>query len=199
MRAATITTSMLFVTVALVLWRARELFIAVSPPVGWAAIGALLACAATLGRVAARGALAQIPLIMPACAAVMLVALQFGMLSGRRPEAVEQMASLVREHRTRGERVGEYHVFVRNLVYYTGFRQEFLANDSLATEFIRSPERVLIVVRDRDLSKLEALAGVATRRLGEVRYFNTANIKLRSLFAPNPDEDIQRVLLVSNR
>jgi len=109
------------------------------------------------------------------------------------------MAALVQQHREGLEPVGQFHVFVRNLVYYLGFRQELLPNDDSAAAFMRSADRVLMVVRDTDLARLETTAGLRMRRLGEVRYFNTANIKFRSLLSPSPEQDLQRVLLVSNR
>lgn len=199
LRFATIGTAVFFVLVALLLWRGRNLFVSVWPPLGWMAIGALLACAGTLAAAARPGHLDRLPRRMPACAAVLLVAIQFGALSGRRPEPVEQMAMLVRQHRTANEPVGEYHIFVRNLVYYVGFRQEYLSTEARAAEFMRSLSRVLMVVRDTDLPKLEQLAGVPMRRLGEVRYFNTANLKLSMLLTPSPEQDVQRVLLVTNR
>ncbi len=199
LRIATVSTAALFILVAVLIFRGRALFINAWPPVTWAAIGALLACAIALGACARPRHLARIPVLMPACAAVMLIAVQFGALAGRRPEAVEQMAQLVERHRAAGEPVGEYHVFIRNLVFYVGFRQEYLSTEERACEFMRSHERVLMVVRDTDLLRLESRAGVQMRRLGSVRYFNTANIKLPMLLAPRPARDVQTVLLVANR
>jgi hypothetical protein len=90
-------------------------------------------------------------------------------------------------------------VFVRNLVFYLGFRQEHLSTEERAAEFMRSSGRVLMVVRETDLPQLERRAGVRMQRLGAVRYFNSANVKLRMFIAPSPDEDVPRVLLVANR
>jgi hypothetical protein len=137
--------------------------------------------------------------VLPVVAALILLAIQFGALAGHRPEPVEAMAALVRTHHTGGEAVGVHHVFVRNLIFYTHVRTEDLFNDDRATAFMRSAERVLMVVRDEDLARLQTVAGVTMTTLGEVRYFNTANIKLRSLVAPDPARDIQRILLVTNR
>jgi hypothetical protein len=109
------------------------------------------------------------------------------------------MAALVREHRTARERVGEYHVFVRNLVFYLGFRQEYLSTEERAIDFMRSNERVLMVVRDTDLPHLEAVAGMRMRQLGVVRYVNSAGLRLSILLSPEPQAAIQRVLLVANR
>ena len=199
LRIATVVTSGLFALVAILLWRARELFINAWPALTWAAIGALLVCAAALGATARPRQLRSLPLLMPACAALLLMSIQFGALSGRRPEAVDQMAALVRQHRAGNEPVGEYHVFVRNLVFYLGFRQEYLSTEARAVEFMRSGERVLMVVRDTDVRQLEALAGIRMRRLGEVRYFNTAGLRLATLLSPEPQTAVQNILLVTNR
>jgi 4-amino-4-deoxy-L-arabinose transferase-like glycosyltransferase len=199
LRIATVATAGFFVLVAVLIFRGRALFINAWPPLTWAAIGALIGCAVALGASARPRHLVRLPVLLPACAAVMVIAVQFGALAGRRPEAVEQMAALVERHRVASEPVGEYHVFVRNLVFYVGFPQEYLSTEARAAEFMRSRERVLMVVRDTDLLRLESVAGVQMQRLGSVRYFNTANIKLPMLLAPRPAQDVQTVLLVANR
>jgi hypothetical protein len=109
------------------------------------------------------------------------------------------MAALIRQQRTGTERVGEYGVFARNLVFYLRFKQEIVTSEAHARGFLRSPERVLLVARAADLPALEAAAGAPLHLLGEVRYFNTGNIKLRTLLVPDPAVDVQRVMLVSNR
>ena len=199
LRIATVVTSGLFVLVAILLWRARELFINAWPALTWAAIGALLTCAAALGAAARPRHLKGVPVLMPACAALMLIAIQFGALAGTRPEAVEEMAALVRQHRAGEEPIGEYHVFVRNLVFYLGFRQEYLSTEARAVEFMRSSTRVLMVVRDTDVAQLETSAGVRMRRLGQVRYLNTAGLRLATLLAAEPQTAVQHILLVTNR
>ena len=125
--------------------------------------------------------------------------MQFGALAGTRPEPVEQMAALVRTSRASGEPVGTYQVFVRNLVFYTRFKQVDLFDERRALDFLQSPDRVLLVVRAADLPRLEAISAVTARTLGQVQYFNTANLRLRTLLAPTPAQDIETVLLVTNR
>jgi len=127
-----------------------------------------------------------------------LLAVQFGALAGRRPEAVEQMARAVAQHRGQSERVGPYRVFVRNLLFYTRLPQEDLFDEAAAVRFLQSPDRVLLVVRPADLDRLEDLSGVTTRKLTWVLYLNTANLRLRSFLAPATDL-LETVVLVSNR
>ena len=71
--------------------------------------------------------------------------------------------------------------------------------EGLALDFLQSAERVLLVVRAADLPRLEAISGVTPKTLGEVQYPNTANVRLRTLLAPIPAQDIETVLLVTNR
>jgi hypothetical protein len=93
-------------------------------------------------------------------------------------------------------------VFVRNLVFYLGFAQEDLFEEARAVEFVRSPDRVLLVVRRQDLPQLEAAAGMSLERFGSVEYVNTANIRLGTLLAPQDAAARaavrDTVLLVSN-
>lgn len=199
LRVATYATAALLVVVAVVLARARELFVTAVPALTWIAAGALLGCAAALAAAGRRREFAGLTRMLPVCAALTLLAVQFGALSGRRPEPVEEMAALIRANRHEGERIGAHHVFVRNLIFYTGLPQENLHSDELAAAFMRSPERVLLVARETDLARLETAAGLTMTRLGEVRYFNTANVKGRSLLLPDPAQEVPRVLLVANR
>jgi 4-amino-4-deoxy-L-arabinose transferase-like glycosyltransferase len=199
LRIATYATAALLASVAFVLLRTRELLVAAVPAFSWMAIGALLTCASVLIAAARRRRFAHLAALLPVSAAITLLAIQSSTLSGPRPEAVEEMAALVRANRTAGERIGAHHVFVRNLIFYTGLAQADLFSDDLAMRFMRSPDRVLMVVRDADLRRLEEAAGIRMRELGSVRYFNTANLKFRALILPDPERDIQRVLLVSNR
>jgi 4-amino-4-deoxy-L-arabinose transferase-like glycosyltransferase len=199
LRLATLATAALVAAIAVLLVRARALFITAIPALTWAAVVVLAGCAAALAAVARPRWLPYLPVVMPVCAAMTLVSVQFGALGGRRPEPVEQMAALVARHRTGNERVGEYHVFVRNMVFYTGFAQHELFTVEEAAAFMQSPGRVLMIVADTDLPRLETIAGVRMSRLGDVRYINTANLKLPQLLAPLPRQDIQNVLLVSNR
>lgn len=183
----------------ILLTRARELFFTALPMLTWAAAGALLGCVLMLVVVARKQRFAGLVAVLPVCAVVTIASVQFGALSGHRPEPVEEMAALVREHRTADEPLAAHHVFVRNLIFYTGVHQEDLFDDQHAAAFMRSTERVLMIVADADLPRLEEASGVRMTRLGEVRYFNTANVKARSLLLPQAARDIQRVLLVTNR
>ena len=196
--AATWATAATYVVLALLLYRSRTLFIGAYPTLMFAGITLLGLAGIAMAWVAIARQWRHLLNVAVVCAAILLLTVQFGALSGVRPEPVEQMAALISAHRL-DEPIGTYQVFVRNLGFYTGLAQRDLFNEPLALDFLKSSEPVLLVVRANDLSKLESAAGITARRIGEVRYLNTANIRVGTILVPNPDEEIESVLLVSNR
>ena len=109
------------------------------------------------------------------------------------------MAAFVSAHRPGGEPVGTYHAFTRNLVFYTRVRQTDLFDAAGAARFLASPDRVLLVLPERDLAEVAAAAHLEPRQLARVRYLNTANLRLRSLLNPDPAVELETVVLVTNR
>jgi 4-amino-4-deoxy-L-arabinose transferase-like glycosyltransferase len=196
---ATWATSALYGVLAIFLFRARPILIGTYPLLTAVGIALFVASAGALAWVSASRRWRLLPVVATVCAAALLLTIQFGALSGQRPEPVEQIADLVREHRDADQPVGSYRVFVRNLVFYAGFKQEDLYDERLALDFLQSPDPVLLVVRAGDLPRLEAISGVSTTTLGEVPYMNVANVRLGTLIAPIPPQDIETVLLVTNR
>ncbi|MBI2833089.1 MAG: glycosyltransferase family 39 protein [Acidobacteria bacterium] len=136
-----------------------------------------------------------LPFVTALCAAVTFVALQLTVFSGPGPEAVERMGDLVRVHRTAGEPVGSYGVFVRNLIFYTGVRQTDIWSDKRMIDFLQMPERVLCVV-PKDAAERVPFPVVT---LGEVSYFNPVALKPRMLWRPDPERDLATALLIANR
>ena len=127
------------------------------------------------------------------------LAVQFGGLAGRRPEPVEEMAALVIANRLSSEPVAEYRAFVRNLVFYTRFPHVEIFDDQPAIDFMKSPQRVLLVIPAGELDRLRQVSGVAMRTIAGVRYVNTANLKIGTLLRPDPAAHVETVLLVTNR
>jgi 4-amino-4-deoxy-L-arabinose transferase-like glycosyltransferase len=197
--AATWGTAALLAALAFLLFRARLLFITADPRLTIVGVAAIAASAVAFIWLATSRQWHRLAPIGTTCATVVLLSLQFGALAGLRPEPVEQMAALVAEHRRAGEPVGAYQVFVRNLVFYTRVKQTELFNEGFALDFIKSPDRVLLVIRASDLPRLETVSRVKTRPLGEVQYLDPANIRPRTLISPLPAQDVERVLLVTNR
>ena len=194
----TVVTAALLLVMAGVVLRLRPVLIVAAPWAPWAAAVAVAATAGVLAGVVVTRRWSALPAVMAGVAAIVWLAMQFGALAGQRPEAVEQMARAVAQHRGQGERVGPYRVFVRNLIFYTRLPQEDLFDEASAVSFLQSTDRVLLVVRPSDLTQLEQRAGVTTRELARVTYLNTANLRLRSLMSPTSDL-LETVALVSNR
>jgi 4-amino-4-deoxy-L-arabinose transferase-like glycosyltransferase len=196
---ATWTTAAVLAACAVLLLRAQPLFINSYPAVTWLASGGMAVSALAVAWTAVTRRWRLLPVLLACTSAVLLLAIQFGALAGKRPEAVEEMASLVRSHRGGSEPVGEYHAFVRNLIFYLGFKQVDLFDAPAAEQFVRSPERVLLVASTDDVAALQKTTGVSLRVLGSVRYLNAADLKIRTILAPDPERDVETILLVSNR
>jgi hypothetical protein len=46
---------------------------------------------------------------------------------------------------------------------------------------------------------MRSVEAVPVRTLAEVLYFNASAVKLRTLLSPDPERDLERVLLITNR
>jgi hypothetical protein len=147
------------------------------------------------------GALARgrgIPTLVAAAATVLAVGAHLVVLASPGPAPVERMAAMLAAEREADEPYGRHRVFDRNLVYYTRIPHVELPALPAAHDFLRSPGRVLCVLRAEDAARLRQ-DGLRLQRLGEVRYLNTGNLNLRTLLDPDPERYLQRVVLVANR
>lgn len=198
LRAAVLTVGLFLLLLGLLLFRAAPLVLMVSPVL---VTGGAIAIAITGAVLAILGCVARstrLPIAVALAGAVTLVALQYGLSpAGRDP--VQDMAGIVARHRTNGEAIATYRVFVRNLVFYTGVHQDDLSSEAQVVAFLNSPRRVLCVISADDLQRITARQPITTRTLGDVLYLNVSAVKLRTLVAPDPKRDLERVLLVSNR
>ena len=197
--AATWGTAALYATIAVLLYRAQPLFISTYPTLTLLGVVVIAVSAAALAWIAMSQQWTRLPGVAAICAALLLLSFQFGALAGARPEPVERMAALIRAHRSANEPVGTYQAFVRNLVFYTQFKSVDLYDEGVALNFLKSPERVLLVVRAADLPRLQAIAGVSVRPIGELQYLNAAGVRLRTILSPIPEEDFETILLVTNQ
>jgi hypothetical protein len=55
------------------------------------------------------------------------------------------------------------------------------------------------VLKRPDFERLGAIGSVPMKTIGRVTYWNTAGVRLRTLLAPIPEEDLDTVVLVTNR
>jgi hypothetical protein len=189
----------LFVLMAFLLYRARVLFISADPALTWAGIALVSTAAIALAVTAASRAWRRLPVVMAISAAALLLTVQFGAFAGKRPEAVEEIAAMIHGNRLGGEPIGEYEAFVRNLPFYTHIRQLPIYDDTSAVNFLKSDQRVFLVVHQRDFERLKTVSNLPLNTIGKVTYWNTAAVRLRTLLAPLPEEDLDTVVVVSNR
>jgi 4-amino-4-deoxy-L-arabinose transferase-like glycosyltransferase len=189
----------LLVTLAVLVFRAQPLFINVPPLFTWGAVGVIGVSGTAVMLVSLSPAWRAAPWVLAIAAALSFPAVQWGALSAPGEEPVQQMARLVRVHQAEAEATGTYGVFVRNLVFYTGTHHVDLINDEQLTGFVSGPDRVLVVLPEQALDAFEAAGGRRLIRLGDVRYFNEAGLRLGTLLWPDPSRDITRVVLAANR
>ena len=127
-----------------------------------------------------------------------LLSLHYSVVSAADLEPVQRMARLHAAAYQGTEPSATYRVFVRNLVFYTRVHQVDLVEPESVVEFMRQPERVLCVITRDDLEDIVRVHGLQTRTLGAVQYFNPAGVRLRTLLWPDPENDLETVLLVTN-
>jgi 4-amino-4-deoxy-L-arabinose transferase-like glycosyltransferase len=185
--------------IAMAVWRVQPLLGNVSTLHTSAASLVIAAAGAIVILVGVSAAWREVPATLALAAAVSFAALQYGVLTGSGDDTVEQMARAVAAARAEGEEVGTYHVFVRNLVFYSGARTVDLITEDQLEAFLGQQPRVLVVAPVADVERLEQATGRRYRRLAEFSYFNDAGIRLRTLISPDPSRDLTRVVLISNR
>ena len=113
-----------------------------------AGIGGIVAGAA--GMIAAWFQPRWIPPVVAAGGVVLVLGVQYGLLSATGPETVEQVAAHVRAHVAAGARWTTHDVFVRNLVFYVASPQSGPFDDAGLVGFLQLPEPVVCVVSERD-------------------------------------------------
>jgi len=196
---ATWATAATLVLCAALLYRLQPLLEATPPAILVTSVIGIAAGGAALAIVALRGAWPALPLAAAAAAATLLLGLQFSVLAPGRPDAVERIAASVAAHRTGGEPLGSLHAFTRNLIFYTGLKQLDLVDVAGAARFLAQDGRVLVVLLERDVAAVSAALPTPLRVLARVRHLNTATLRLRSVLDPNPDKELETVVLAANR
>ena len=194
--AATVS-ALAFLGFALLLHRAQPLLFALSPLAGQIGVLVILAAGAGLLVWAWMGRQRYLPVAMALAATATLLSLHYSVYSASGDEPVQQMARHVMAART-DEPSGTYRAFVRNLVFYTGVKQNDLVDEEEAVEFLRKPERVLVVM-PRDLVPNLEKHGLQLRELASVVYFNPSAVRIRTLFSANPERMLSTVVLVTNQ
>ena len=188
-----------FIALAVLLYRAQPLLINVQP--AYTTLAAVLVGIGGVGVIvmAASGNWRTAPAMIALAAAITLPAVQYGALSSGGDDTVRQMARLVQQHRAGNEPVGTLGVFVRNLVFYSQLKTIDVIGDEQARNFLKQSERALMVAPAEEINRLEREHGVKVQRIAELRYFNEAGIRVRTLLWPDPTRDLTSVVLVANR
>ena len=184
--AATWATAAMYIALALLFVRMEPLLINAYPLATWVAV-CLLGCSAiALAGIAATAAWRRLPIVAGVAGVVTLVAVQFGALAGVRPEAVEQLAALIRTNRS-GQRADRCLQGV--------LAESWLLHGPAADGAVRSragsplPAISGACAARRSFGRsaaVEAASGMTLKKLGEARYLNTANVRLRTVLNPDP-------------
>jgi 4-amino-4-deoxy-L-arabinose transferase-like glycosyltransferase len=155
---------------------------------------------ATVVAVSLSRAWRAVPLVLAVAAVVATLGAQCTVVAAPTPEAVERVASIVRANLRPGDRWATYDLFLRNLVFYGRAPERVHPHDDGGVQMLlEAQERVILVIGRDDLDRAEAKTGLRATRLGEVRYFNAADIKVERALSPDPARDIRTVLIVTNR
>jgi 4-amino-4-deoxy-L-arabinose transferase-like glycosyltransferase len=189
---------LILVLFGILVYGARSLLIGVSSVVVITGVTLLVASGVAVGAIAVSRRQRLIPLTIAVAAVVSTLSLQYVVLSRPGPEPVEEMAAMVQAAGPSSLPYGRYRVFVRNLVFYTGRPYIDLSSEEQVRTFLLSGEKVLCVLTEEDLRRVRA-TGVQTHELGRVSYLNTGSLTFRTLLQPDPDLDVQTVVLVTNQ
>ena len=196
--AATWVTAAMYIALALVFVRMEPLLINAYPLATWVGV-CLLGCSAiALAGIAATSSWRHLPIVAGVAGVVMLVAVV--RRARRRPPGAGRANGRTDSHqplRPGADRRLQC-VLAEPWLLYGPPRME-LFDVEQAGHFLHSPERVLLVLRSADLPAVAAASGLTLKTLGEVRYLNTANIRLRTLLRPDPTTEIEMISLVTNR
>ena len=196
LQAASLASGAILLVAAALVWRARPLFVDIP---AWQSMSAAatigMAGLAVVGVALSRG-WRQAPWALAYASALALPALVLGVLAGGPEDAVHRVARAVVTARQASEPVGVSHVFVRNLVFYTGVKQTDLITDEQLTAFLSQAGTALVVAPADVLDRVESAGAPRAQRLAEFPYVNEAGLRLRSFLWPDPARDVQRVLLV---
>jgi len=188
----------LLIVLGVLLLRVTPLLIAAQAEALWTAAATIVASGAVVVATAWWRSRRLVEVLATA-SIVALVGVQFSIYSSRGSDPVEQMAvAYAREH-SPGQVTGTYRVFVRNLVFYTRTVQHDLPNFEDLVAFLERSDRVLSVLRQRDLDRVRAETALAPRVLQAIPYFNPAGLRVDALLWPNPARDLDTVYLISNQ
>lgn len=189
----------LCIGLAAFLWKALPLLVTLDAVLARVTVGAVAVAGPVALVAAVWGDLKRFPLVFASASAVVLLSLNYAVYSAAGVEPVQRMAQMLAPHVTPQTPVGTYKVFVRNLVFYSGRKTTDLSTHDDLVVFLNSPTRVVCLLEESELAKLPTHVRERLHRLADVQYFNPAGIRLKTLLRPDPDRDVDVVVLVSNQ
>ena len=185
----------LFLTLlGVLLYRAQPLFIDV-PPLGTLFVASVIAlCGIAVIAVSFTGAWRSAPGMLAFATAIAFAVLPYGAVASSTHSPVVQMADRINAAYQPGDAIGTYKVFVRNLAFYTHRQHTDIIHDVHFRDWLVQHQHVLVIMPADDADRLEK-SGWKMQRLAERRYFNEGALKVRMLLWPEPETDLERVVL----
>jgi 4-amino-4-deoxy-L-arabinose transferase-like glycosyltransferase len=193
---AGLASGLLMIQVAVSVARGREALAAVDA--GWSLTPVVgIGLAGTIAVLAALLAPRRLPGAIAVTSLAMLVAYHEAVHVRSQPEAVEVVASRVRDDRP--DVVCACGVFDRSLGFYAQRKVVRVSSAEHIRDLLASPQRVYAAVEAEKLSAVESLAGRRYPVVLDVPYFNSAAVRAGPFREPGLPLTAQRVLLVRNR
>ena len=183
------------ITLAVLIYRIQALFVDVADGLTLTAMITIALVGLSVVVVSLTRAWRGAPALLAFAAAVTFAVLPWGVLSAPADSAVWKMAQLIKQTNPEGRTVATYGVLVRNLIFYTGVKQFDIINDDQLHAFVLKDPNALIVLPLDELSRLQRDRGLSFYCLGDIRYFDEGQIKVRTLLQPNPSDDLRTVVL----
>lgn len=194
--AGAVLAGLFLMLVAGLLFRARPLFLDVSPAVG--AGVATVVGAAGLGVIvmSLTGAWRLTPAALAVAAGVAFAAIPYATFPAAANATVTQLAARVRAARLPDEALGTYGVFVRNLIFYSHLKQTDIVHDQHLLDWLAATPRALLVLRTTDADRLTREHGLVFERLATLRYFDEGRMRVGTILWPDPAAHLEDVTLV---
>jgi hypothetical protein len=178
------------------LYRARPLFLQVSPVAGAIVAGIVGVAGVAVVLVGLTRAWRMAPAALAVAAAISFAVIPYATLASSADSTVRQLAERVRAVKTSDEIVGTYGVFVRNLIFYSHVKQFDIVHDQHLMDWLATSPRALLVLRTTDADRLQRERGLELERLATYRYFDEGRMRLGTILWPDPATHLEDVALV---
>jgi hypothetical protein len=184
------------VLVAVLLYRARILFVNVSPDAG-AVVAVLIAVAGgTVMVISLTRAWRLAPGALAVAAAVCFATLPYATLAAPSDSTVKQLADRIRALKRPDDAVGPYGVFVRNVLFYSHVKQTDIIHDEHLLDWLAATPKAILVLPTTEADRLEREHSLQLERLATFRYFDEGRLRVGTLLWPDPTAHQDEVALV---